>query len=80
MLMTGKHERRALRIIVWGGRAVGGILIAFAIVNSLQIGAVTRIGGSVKLLSSLALGLLGIAWIVVLELFLRFFDKFLSGN
>ena len=33
-----------------------------------------------KLLSSLALGLLGIAWIVGLELFLRFFDKFLSRN
>ncbi len=45
-----------------------------------QIGAVTHLGGSVKLLSSLALGLLGIVWIVGLELFLRFFDKFLSHN
>jgi hypothetical protein len=78
--MTGKHERRAFRTVVWGSRAFGGTLIAFAIINSLQIGAVTHLGGSVKLLSSLALGLLGIAWIVGLEFFLRFFDKFLSHN
>ncbi len=80
MLMTGNHERRALRIIVWGSRAVGGILIAIAIVNSLQIGVVAHMRGSLTLVSSLALGLLSIAWIVGLELFLRFFDKFLSRN
>ena len=79
-LMTGKHERRSLRIFVWGSRALGWTLIALAVINSLQIGAVARMEGSVKLLSSLALGLLGIAWIVGLELFLRFFDKFLSRN
>ena len=33
-----------------------------------------------KLLASLALGLLGIAWIVGLEVFLKFFDRFLSRN
>ena len=79
-VMTVKHERRSLCIIVWGSRAFGWTLIVLAIINSLQIGAVTHMGGSVKLLSSLALGLLGIAWIVGLELFLRFFDKFLSRN
>ena len=78
--MPGKHERRSLRIIVWGSRTFGWTLIALAIINSLQVGAVTHMGGSVKLLSPLALGLLGIAWIVGLELFLRFFDKFLSRN
>ena len=78
--MTVKHERRSLRIIVWGSRAFGWTLIALAIIDSLQIGPVSQIGGSVKLVASLALGLLGMAWIVVLELFLGFFDKFLSRN
>ena len=79
-VMTVKHERRSLRIIVWGSRTLGWTLIALAIINFLLIGAVTRMGGSVKLLSSLALGLLGIAWIIGLEVFLKFFDRFLSSN
>jgi len=78
--MTVKHERRAFRIIVWGSRAFGWTLIAIAVINSLQVGVVTQTGGSVKLLASLALGLLGIAWIVGLEVFLKFFDRFLSRN
>jgi hypothetical protein len=78
--MTVKHERRSLRIIVWCSRTLGGTLIGLAIINFLLIGAVTRMGGSVKLFSSLALGLLGIAWIVGLEVFLKFFDRFLSSN
>ena len=79
-VMTAKHERRSLRIIVWGSRAFGWTLIALAIINSLQVGVVTQTGGSVKLLASLTLGLLGIAWIVGLEVFLKFFDRFLSRN
>ena len=78
--MTVKHERRAFRIIVWGSRTFGWTLIAIAVINSLQVGVVTQTGGSVKLLASLALGLLGIAWIVGLEVFLKFFDRFLSRN
>jgi hypothetical protein len=78
--MTAKHERRALRIIVWGGRAIGWILIAVAIASTLQIGVLTRMGGSLKLISSVALAVLGVVWIIGLELFLRFFDKFLSRN
>lgn len=80
MFMRDRHERRALHVVVWGSRVFGGIRIVLAIVNSLQIGTVARMGGGVTLVSSLALGLIGIAWIVGLELFLRLFDKFLSGN
>jgi hypothetical protein len=78
--MAVKHERRSLRIIVWCSRTLGGTLIGLAIINFLLIGAVTPMWSSVKLLSSLALGLLGIAWIVGLEVFLKFFDRFLSRN
>ena len=79
-VMTAKHERRSFRILVWGSRTLGWTLIGLAIINFLLIGAVTRMEGNVKLLSSLALGLLGIAWIVGLEVFLKFFDRFLSRN
>jgi hypothetical protein len=74
-VMTNKHGR-AFRIVLWGGRAIGSVLIALSIVSFLEIG----LSGSLRLVSSLAIGLLGFAWIVGLELFLRFFDKFLSHN
>jgi hypothetical protein len=79
-VMTAKNERRALRIIVWSGRAIGWILIAVAIGSTPQIGVLTHIGDSLKLISSVALAVLGVVWIIGLELFLRFFDKFLSRN
>ncbi len=77
-IMTNKNGR-ALRTIVWLSRSIGWILVAIAIVNSLQI-VVAGLSGSLRLISSVALGVLGVAWIVGLELFLRFFDKFLSRN
>lgn len=72
--MPDKQKHRAFRLIVWGGRASGWILIALA------IGALTRWAGGFRLLISVALGVLGIAWVVGLELFLRFFDRYLSRN
>jgi hypothetical protein len=75
-MRRSKRERRAFRIVVWGGRAIGSVLIALSIVSFLEIG----LSGSLRLVSSLVIGLLGCAWIVGLELFLRFFDKFLSRN
>jgi hypothetical protein len=80
MVMTDKHGRRAFRMMVWGSRAIGWILIALAIASSLQIGLVAHMGESLRLVTSVALGLLGVFWIIGLELFLKFFDKFLSRN
>ena len=45
-VMTAKHERRSLRIIVWRSRALGWTLIALAIINSLQVGVVTQTGAA----------------------------------
>jgi hypothetical protein len=78
--MRGRQNHRALRKIVWGSRALGWILVALAILNIPQIGAMTRLGGGFRLVSSVALVLLGIAWLAVLELFLHFFDRYLSNN
>jgi hypothetical protein len=74
--MTAKHERRAFRMVVWGSRAIGWMLIALSIASFLEVG----LSSSLRLASSVALGVLGFVWIIGLELFLRFFDKFLSRN
>jgi hypothetical protein len=78
--MPDKQEQRALRMIVWVIRATGWVLIALAILNALQIGTLTRLAEGFRLLLSAVLGVLGIAWVVGLELFLRFFDRYLSRN
>lgn len=75
-IMTAKCEKRAFRIIVWASRVIGWALISLSIVSFLEIGT----SSSLRLVSSVALGLLAIVWVVGLELFLRFFDKFLSRN
>ena len=75
-----EQQHRALRWTVYVARAIGWVLVALAILSIPQIGAFTRLEGSFRLLSSLALGLLGVAWIVGLELFLRFFDRYLSRD
>jgi hypothetical protein len=74
--MTAKYERRAFRMVVWISRAIGWVLIVVSIVSFLEIG----LSGGLRLASSVALGLLGFVWIIGLELFLTFFDKFLSRN
>jgi hypothetical protein len=78
--MAQKREKRAFRLFVWGSRAIGWILIALAVGSSLQMGVVTHSSATFRLLSSLTLGVVGMAWIIGLEVFLRFFDKFLSHN
>jgi hypothetical protein len=80
IVITDKHERRALRVMVWSSRAIGWVLIALAIASSPQIAFVSHLGGSLRLVSSLALGAVGVFWVIGLELFLKFFDKFLSRN
>jgi hypothetical protein len=79
--MADKRERRAFRFLVWGSRAIGWILVALAVASPLPTWEFAHISTSFRLLlSSLALGLVGIGWIVGLEVFLKFFDKFLSQN
>ncbi len=78
--MPDTQEHRALRRIVWVGRATGWVLIVLAILNVPQIGALTGLAGGFRVLMSVALGVLGIAWVVGLGLFLRFFDRYLSRN
>jgi hypothetical protein len=78
--MQGKQSHRALHKIVWGSRALGWLLVALAILNVPQIGAISHLGGALRLVSSVALVLLGIMWLLGLELCLHFFDRYLSNN
>lgn len=78
--MLDKEAHRATRSIVWVARATGLVLITLAIFNVLPFRFVGPQGGSFKLLASLTLGLLGIACLVGLELFLHSFDRHFSRN
>jgi len=80
LAVVDRKSHRALRGIVYAARAVGWILIALAIGNALSLEFSGLLAGGFKLLVTLVLGVLGIAWIVGLELFLRFFDRYLSRN
>jgi hypothetical protein len=62
-------------------RIVGGLFIVLAILGLPQMRFLTgRLESSFRLLSSAALVFAGIAWLVAVELFLRFFDQYLSRN
>ena len=78
--MRGKQGYRALRRIVWASRAVGWVVLALGVLSALQIGATTHLANGFRVTSSLALALVGVVWIVGVEVFLHFFDRFLSRN
>jgi hypothetical protein len=78
--MPDREEHRALRLIVWVARSTCCFLIAVAIFNVSEISAVTRLAWAFSLLASVALGVLGIACLVGLELFLRSFYRSFSQN
>jgi hypothetical protein len=59
---------------------MGWFLIALALLSAPQIGSLPHLASSTRALASLVLGLVGVGWTIGLELFLRFFDKFLSRN
>ena len=62
-------------------RAFGWTLIALAILGMPQMQLlIGRLAVSFGLLSSIMLGLAGIAWLVGVKLFLLFFDRYLSRN
>lgn len=77
--MLGK--RRVLGMMVGIARAVGLVLIVLAILSLPQMRFLTaHLRESLGTVSSLALGIVGILWLVAVECFIRFFDQFLSRN
>jgi len=79
--MLVKQERVVFSTALRITRAFGWILIAVAILGIPQMHfLIGRLAASFGLISSIALGLAGIAWLVGVKLFLSFFDKYLSRN
>jgi hypothetical protein len=74
-------KRPVIGIITLVARFVGWLLVVLAILGLPQMRFLTgRLEGTFRLLSSVALVFAGIAWLVVIELFRRFFDQYLSRN
>jgi uncharacterized membrane protein len=81
-VMPSKRRRRMFRVMVWSGRALGWALMLVAIFGVVQAELLPRSTYSFgfSMVSSLGLGLVAGAWIIALEVFLRFFDQYLSRN
>ncbi len=65
---------------VWIGRGIGWMLLLVAALGIAQAGLLPAMMGGFKFLPAIALALVGAAWVAGLELFLHFFDRYLSGN
>ena len=74
-------KRRIIGVIIVVARVLGWLFIALAILGLPQMRFLTgRLASNLGLLSSVALVVAGIAWLVAVELFIRFFDQYLSRN
>ncbi|HUJ31405.1 MAG TPA: hypothetical protein VLY23_09005 [Candidatus Acidoferrum sp.] len=74
-------KRPVIGIFKMVARIVGWLLVVLAILGLPQMRFLTgSLEGSFRLLSSLALVFAGIAWLVAVELLLKFFDQYMSRN
>lgn len=72
-------KRPVIGTVTLVARFLGWLLIGLAILGLPQMRFLTgKLEGTFRLLSSVALVFAGIVWLVVIELFLRFFDQYLS--
>jgi hypothetical protein len=74
-------KRRMMGKIIIAARILGGILIALAILSLPQVEFLPAgLADTFRWISSIALMVAGIAWLVGVQLFIRFFDQYLSRN
>lgn len=78
--MAAGGQKRIFHRAVCVGRAVGWVLLIIAVFGIAEARLLPAIMGNFEFLPSLALGLVAVVWIAGLELFLHFFDRYLSGN
>ena len=74
------RQQRIFHPAVWVGRAIGWALLVIAVFGVAEGRLLPAIIGNFRLLPSVALGVVAVVWIAGLELFLHFFDRYLSGN
>jgi len=78
--MTPGGSHRAFGALVWAGRLVGWALLVVGVFGILHVHFFAERVTSFRMLPSLALVIVAVIWILGLELFLRFFDRYLSRN
>lgn len=79
--MPATEHRVVFHAALRAARFLGWILIALAILGLPQMRIlIGRLAAGFGLLSSIALGLAGVAWLIAVKLFLLFFDRYLSRN
>jgi hypothetical protein len=79
--MAEKPKREVFGIALRVSRAMGLVLIVIAILGLPQMRFLTgRFAGSFGIMISVVLGLAGVLWLVAVQVFLRFFDRYLSRN
>ncbi len=79
--MSVKPNRRVFGAILWVTRGIGLILIALAILGLPQMRYLTgRLATGFGLIMAVALGLTGVVWLFGVQVFLHFFDRYLSRN
>jgi hypothetical protein len=74
-------KRRIMGSAIWIARLIGASLILLATLSFVQMrflaGSAT---GKLGMATAITLGLVGIAWLIAVQVFVHFFDQFLSRN
>ena len=79
--MSDKPKREVFGVALGVARAVGLILIAISILGLPQMRFLTgRLAASVQLIMSVALMFAGMLVLIGAQVFLHFFDRYLSRN
>jgi len=74
-------KRRVMGTLILIARLIGLGLIVLGVLSLPQIRFLTgNIAGKIGIVAALALGFAGILWLIALQVFLYFFDQFLSRN
>lgn len=81
MIASSKGRPRVLGAAIMAARSAGLIVLLLAIGSIPQVRSLCgRFAADIGILSSVILGLAGLVWLALVELFLRFFDQYLSRN
>lgn len=74
-------RRRAIGIAVSAARIVGLVMVILALISLPPLRTlIGKMAVPISFVASVMLGLVGLVWLAGVELFLRFFDQFLSRN
>ena len=74
------ERHRTFHAAVWIARAIGWTLLLLAILGLAEAALLPAIISGVKLLAPIALAFAAVVWIASVELFLHFFNRYLSRN